>query len=65
MERIQSLGKVLGIDVYYDQYQENNKFLFGKKGGSDIRFVVGNTKDLSIYEIAINSYNENHDKESN
>ena len=58
---IEKLSQIHGVDIYYNEYEEENKFLFGKKGGdSDIQFVIGNTKDLKLYEKAIiNYYNIN------
>jgi len=61
---IQKLGEIQGLGVYYDQYQEDQKFLMGYKG-RELKFVIGNTRDLSLYEIAINTYKENHDRENN
>lgn len=57
-EGIEKLGEINGVGVYYDQYQEDNKFLMGYKGSSELNFILGNTRDLKIYEIAINHYNE-------
>ncbi len=55
---IEKLGEINGVGVYYDQYQEDNKFLIGYKGGGKVNFILGNTRDLKIYEITINHYNE-------
>ena len=55
---IEKLGEINGVGVYYDQYQEDNKFLIGYKGGGKVNFILVNTRDLKIYEITINHYNE-------
>jgi hypothetical protein len=47
-----------GVNAYYDQYQEDQKFLIGHRDGI-VGFVIGNTRDLKIYVIAL----ENYDKE--
>lgn len=53
---IEKLSQIRGVDIYYNEYGEDNEFLFGKKGDSDIQFVIGNTKDLKLYEKAIINY---------
>lgn len=53
---IEKLSKIHGVDIYYNEYEEDNRFLFGRKGDSDIHFVMGNTKDLKLYEKAIINY---------
>jgi hypothetical protein len=43
------------VKVYYDRYQEDQKFLIGYQEGV-IKFVVENTKDLSTYVKALENY---------
>lgn len=52
---VEKLGEVQGVDVYYDQYQENNKFLMVYKEGK-LKSVIGNTRDLKKYETALENY---------
>jgi len=53
---VELVGEIrTGVNAYYDQYQEDQKFLIGYKEGV-IGFVVGNTKDLSFYIKALENY---------
>jgi hypothetical protein len=58
---IECLGEIrTGVNAYYDSYQEDQKFLIGYRKGV-INFIIGNSKDLSLYVKAL----ENYDKKSN
>ena len=53
---VELVGEIrTGINAYYDQYQEDDWFLFGYKEGV-LGFVVGNTRDLNIYLKALENY---------
>jgi len=58
---VERIGEVQDLDIYYDQYQEDNGFLMGYKEGK-LKFVIGSSKDLKLYEKAIKQY---HDRKSN
>ena len=58
---IEKLGNIQGLDIYYDRYQENKNFLIGFRA-SKLKFVIGNTKDLKIFEKAINIYKKYYEK---
>jgi len=58
---IELIGEIrTGVNAYYDQYQEDQKFLIGYSEGVLI-FILGNSKDISLYIKAL----ENYDKKSN
>jgi len=52
---VEKIGEAQGLDIYYDEYQEDNNFLMGCKEGK-LTFVIGNSKDLTLYEKAIKLY---------
>jgi len=58
---IEKLGNIQGLDIYYDRYQEDKNFLIGFRA-SELKFVMGSTKDLKIYEKAINNYKKHYEK---
>lgn len=53
---VELVGEIrTGVNAYYDQYQEYQKFLIGYQEGA-ITFVIGNTKDLNIFVKALENY---------
>lgn len=61
-EGVTFLGHLDGVPLYYDKYQGEN-FILGKKDrepgcpmGPKITFIIGGTKDLEEYEIALIYY---------
>lgn len=53
---IELVGEIkTGINAYYDRYQEEQKFLIGYRERK-IKFVIGNTKELSFYIKALENY---------
>jgi hypothetical protein len=56
---IELLGEIrTGVCAYYDRYQEDQKFLIGYREGV-VNFVIGNTRDLSIYIKVLENYGRN------
>jgi len=41
------------MNVYIDEYQEDNKMLVGRKQGSDEKFMICNKKTVNILERQI------------
>ena len=57
---IECVGEIReGVNAYYDQYQEDQKFLIGYRDGV-VNFVVGNSKDLSVFKKALEQYEKNN-----
>jgi hypothetical protein len=53
---VELVGEIrTGVNAYCDPLQEDKKFLIGYRG-QVINFVLGNTKDLSVYIEALESY---------
>lgn len=53
---IELVGEIrTGINAYYDRYQEDQEFLIGYREGV-IKFVLGNTKELSFYVKVLKNY---------
>lgn len=59
---VEKIGEINGVGIYFDKHQDETKFLVGHKGGSKVvaDFLVGGTRDISLYEQALENFNENY-----
>jgi len=56
--KIERVGEINGVSLYYDVYQEKNKFLMGYKERK-LDFIIGCTKDIEVFRKALELFKNN------
>jgi hypothetical protein len=57
-DKVERIGEIDGVGLYYNKYQEENEFLVGYKE-QKINFIVGNCNDLEKFKKVLEAYKNN------
>jgi hypothetical protein len=54
-DKVEKIGEIDDVGLYYNKYQEENEFIMGHKEGK-LNFIVGCSKDIKKFRKALELY---------